>query len=158
MLSPCSAVFYLAFELHFKSVIPARLQEELRKSVSSIKLPIEQYAKYANEGFVFPDTAPTKARPLDSETPQMPLQPVQGVQQVSVIPGSQGYPMLSQSMHSYSSYPSGGVVIREQHVPMSYTSSLLGNTQVLGQEHGYGPVLAPSYNGYPYSSLSSSMG
>ena len=128
------------------------VQEELLKSVASIKLPIEEYAKYANEGFVFPDTTPKKSRPLDGEPPQP--QPVQAAQQVTVIPATQGYPSLSQSMHSYQG---GGMVMREQHVPMSYTSSLLGNSQVLGQQHGYGPVLATSFNGQPYSSLSNSM-
>ena len=108
-----------------------------------------------NDGFVFPDTTPKKARPLDAEPPQPrpQPQPAQASQPVTVIPA--GYSSLTQSMHSYHG---GGMVIREQHMPASYTSSLLGNSQVLGQQHGYGPVLTSSFNGQPHSSLSNSMG
>ena len=44
-------------------VMPLHLQEELLKSVSSIKLPIEEYAKYANDGYIFPDTTPKRETP-----------------------------------------------------------------------------------------------
>ena len=122
----------------------------MRKCVNEIKLPVEEYAKYANQANVFPDTTPKTARALDAA----PVQPVapQVAPQVTVIPANQGYPMLSQSMHSYHG---GGMLFREQaQVPASYTSSLLGNSYSGGQV-GVGHNGAQVFNGY---SLSSSMG
>lgn len=121
------------------------VQEELFKCLNGLKLPVEEYTKYANEAHVFPDTTPKVARPLDEVPPGQP----QAQQQPQMVMNS-GYPslserVLSQSMHSYQ-----GSSVVSQAVPASYTSSLLGSHQMMpGQAMG-------AYNGQPAYNLSSS--
>lgn len=135
----------------YESTVQA--QEDLLKCVSEVKLPVEEYKKYADGAHIFDDTVPQQARPLDA-VPQM-QQPPQGQPHVTVIPASQGYPMLSQSMHSY-----GGMMMREpqQVGALSYTSSLLGSNQIIGQAYqSQQPQLSASFNAQPSYNLGSSM-
>ena len=119
------------------------MQEELFKCLNGLKLPVDEYTKYANEAHIFPDTTPKVARALDA--PPVQLQPQQ--QQPQMVLNA-GYPslserVLSQSMHSYQ-----GSSVMPQAVPASYTNSLLGSNQMM-------PVQA-IYNGQPTYNLSSS--
>ena len=118
------------------------MQEELFKSLNGLKLPVDEYTKYANEAHIFPDTTPKVARALDAPPVQQPPQ-----QQPQMILNS-GYPplserVLSQSMHSYQ-----GSSVMPQAVPASYTNSLLGSNQMMPSQ--------AMYNGQPTYNLSSS--
>lgn len=127
-------------------------QEDLSKFVSEVKLPVEEYKKYADEAYIFDDTVPKQARPLDA----LPLQAPQGQPQVMVMPPSQGYPMLSQSMHLYH----GGVMMKEQQQqPMPFSYNGFSN-QMTGQSYQQQPQMSgslASFNAHPAYNLGGSM-
>ena len=84
-------------------------------------------------------------------------QPVPYQPQVQIIPAS-GYPVLSQSFHAAQleqvrAVPGSGMVV----LPSSYTSSLLGNNQMMGQSfnnHSLGYSLSNAQLSYSLGSSS----
>jgi hypothetical protein len=135
-------------------------QDDLAKFLKEVQLPLDEYTKYADQAHLFSDTTPKMARPLDAppqQQQQQQQQPVPYQPQVQIIPAS-GYPVLSQSFHAAQleqvrAVPGSGMVV----LPSSYTSSLLGNNQMMGQSfnnHSLGYSLSNAQLSYSLGSSS----
>jgi len=132
-------------------------QDDLAKYLKEVQLPLDEYTKYADQAHLFSDTTPKMARTLDAPPQQQPQQPVPYQPQVQIIPAS-GYPVLSQSFHAAQleqvrAVAGSGMVV----LPSSYTSSLLGNNQMMGQSfnnHSLGYSLSNAQLSYSLGSSS----
>jgi hypothetical protein len=105
-------------------------QEDLAKFIADVKIPLEEYTKYADESGCFPDTTPKFPRSLEPQPLAEQLSEASLLQQ-GAYPAGERVINLSQSMHVY---PQGERITnlsQSMHAYHMGSSGLAGREQVV---------------------------